>query len=292
MGVDPTVVAAMAANFVVSVSVVWLNKFVYLGGFKFNMVMTSLHFFVTYLGLEICAIAGLFQRKFVPLRKVAPISVAFCGFVVFNNESLKYNSVGVYQLWKVMTTPAIVVIQRVLYGVKMGFLEQVCLVPVIIGVLIATTGDMGTNFTGTVCAMLGLVSTSFYQIWVKTEQQALELNAWQLLYLQAPVSMMILMFIAPAVDDVASLGSRNFKDGAFFWLAASAGLAFLVNLSIFLVIGKTSPVSYNVLGHAKLCTILLSGYFFFGEQCSASRFLGILMALGGVFSYTYVQLTK
>ena len=30
----------------------------------------------------------------------------------------------------------------------------------------------------------------------------------------------------------------------------SSILAFLVNLSIFLVIGKTSPVSYNVLGHA------------------------------------------
>ena len=36
----------------------------------------------------------------------------------------------------------------------------------------------------------------------------------------------------------------------------SSILAFLVNLSTFLVIGKTSPVSYQVLGHSKLVVII------------------------------------
>merc|ERR1719498_2280711 len=137
--------AAMAANFSVSVSVVWLNKFVYMGGFKYNMTMTALHFFVTYLGLEICAVYGFFERKYISLRKVMPISLAFCGFVVFNNLSLEHNLVGVYQLWKVMTTPCIPVLQLVFYNAKFTMIELLALVPVCFGVIIATSADLQSN---------------------------------------------------------------------------------------------------------------------------------------------------
>jgi solute carrier family 35 protein E3 len=46
---------------------------------------------------------------------------------------------------------------------------------------------------------------------------------------------------------------------AVFAIALSSALSFGVNLSIFLVIGKTSPIAYNVLGHFKLCVVLISG---------------------------------
>lgn len=281
---------AMACNFVVSCTIIWANKFVYMGGFKNNVCMTALHFFVTFLGLEICARFGAFERKWVPVRKVLPIATAFCGFVVFNNFSLQYNLVGVYQLWKVMTTPAIVVIQSVFYGMQLPLREKVTLIPICIGVVCATAGEFRTNVTGTVFALLGLFSTSFYQIMVKTEQQALQLDAWQLLYLQAPLSCVMLLLIAPVCEDVGALASGSYTTSTWFWLGVTAVLAFLVNLSIFIVIRRTSPLSYNVLGHGKLCTILLSGFLFFGEEPTSVRLLGISLALFGIFAYTYVKL--
>jgi hypothetical protein len=63
-------------------------------------------------------------------------------------------------------------------------------------------------------------------------------------------------------------------------------LAFSVNLSIFLVIGQTSPVTYQVLGHSKLIVILTSGIFILGEDSNAARLFGMLLALGGIVSYT------
>merc|ERR1719498_1951831 len=103
--------------------------------------MTALHFFVTYLGLEICATYGFFERKFISLRKVLPISLAFCGFVVFNNLSLEHNLVGVYQLWKVMTTPCIIFIQFALYGDTMPRREALALIPICVGVMLATVDE-------------------------------------------------------------------------------------------------------------------------------------------------------
>jgi solute carrier family 35 protein E3 len=282
----------MVSNFIVSVSVVWLNKFVYRGGFKYNVAMTALHFFVTYLGLEICAIAGFFQRKFVPLLKVAPISMAFCGFVFFNNESMRYNSVGVYQLWKVMTTPAIAWIQWTFYDVRLSLPEIGALCPVFFGVMLATSAELETNLTGTAFAICGLASTSLYQVWVKTEQKALDLNAWQLLYLQAPLSCAVLVCLTPIKEDMGAMFSQSYEPITLIALGCTAVLAFLVNLSIFFVIRLSSPLSYNVLGHGKLVTILLSGYFLFGEEVSTSKLIGALFTLVGIFTYTYLQLTK
>lgn len=284
--------AAMAANFTVSVSVVWLNKFVYMGGFRYNMTMTALHFFVTYLGLEICALIGFFERKFVPLTKVLPISLAFCGFVVFNNLSLEHNLVGVYQLWKVMTTPMIPVLQLVFYKVKFSRKELLALVPVCVGVITATSSDLQSNFLGTIFALLGLMSTSLYQIWVKTEQKDLNLSAWQLLYLQAPTSCAILVCLTPLLEDVQGMLSKEYPTKTLLALAGTAVLAFLVNLSIFFVIRYSSPLSYNVLGHTKLVVILLSGFFLFGEEASDRKIFGACLTLTGVFCYTYIQLTK
>lgn len=101
---------------------------------------------------------GLFQPKELRVLDVLPLSLAFCGFVVFTNLSLTYNTVGFYQvgvsrtlqgrpflalvfvyldrkcvrhpdsclslarpptqLAKVMTTPVIVVVQFVYYGIR------------------------------------------------------------------------------------------------------------------------------------------------------------------------------
>lgn len=47
-----------------------------------------------------------------------PITLAFCAFVAFNNLSLQYNDVSFYQLMKILTTPAVVVLQLVLFKVQ------------------------------------------------------------------------------------------------------------------------------------------------------------------------------
>ena len=72
-------------------------------------------------------------------------------------------------------------------------------------------------------------------------------------------------------------------------ILSSAVLALLVNLSIFMVIGKTSPIAYNVLGHFKLCVILASGFVFFGEEANPVKVTGTIMTVIGVVLYTHLQ---
>jgi len=66
-------------------------------------------------------------------------------FVVFNNLSLQYNSVGFYQLMKVLTTPVVVVLQNFMYGVDLPAQLKLALVPVCLGVALATVNDFSFN---------------------------------------------------------------------------------------------------------------------------------------------------
>ena len=281
----------MSLNFVASVVIIWANKLAYNSGFPFATTLTVVHFAATFIGLEIAARYGLFEKKSIQLISVVPISVAFCGFVVFNNLSLQMNAIGTYQLLKVMTTPTIVTIQYFWYKTSLPAIQIISLLPVCVGVVLATVSSVDTNFNGTIFGLCGIVSTSIYQIWVKTEQTRLACSSQQLLYYQAPLSSVLLLAFVPLVEDVDGLRALAWLTPVcVFWTVTSSLFAFLVNLSIFLVIERTSPVSYNVLGHGKLCVIIVSGYLFFGDAYTVKNLVGVCMAVIGIMWYTHLKL--
>lgn len=226
--------------------------------------------------------------------------------------SLQYNSLGFYQLMKVLTTPAIVAIQLWFFNVPLHPRLRLALLPICVGVALATVSDVEVNALGTVFALLGIASTSMYQLWVKTKQQDLGLDSYQLLFLQAPTSAVLVLAISFITEpwgfafDASPVSAVTAGAGAdpatavsilsypytFESSCAILGtgvLSFCVNLSIFLVIGKTSPVAYNVLGHFKLVCILLSGLVLFGEDAGAAKLIGTALTLGGVLAYTHWQ---
>jgi solute carrier family 35 protein E3 len=72
-----------------------------------------------------------------------------------------------------------------------------------------------------------------------------------------------------------------------FFIVLSCLISVSVNFSTFLVIGKTSPVTYQVLGHLKTCLVLAFGYVLLRDPFSWRNILGILIAVVGMVLYSY-----
>lgn len=72
-----------------------------------------------------------------------------------------------------------------------------------------------------------------------------------------------------------------------FFIVLSCLISVSVNFSTFLVIGKTSPVTYQVLGHLKTCLVLTFGYVLLHDPFSWRNILGILVAVVGMVLYSY-----
>jgi solute carrier family 35 protein E3 len=141
-----------------------------------------------------------------------------------------------------MTTPVIMVIQTLWYNKTFSTLIQASLFVTCVGVMITSATDVQVNLIGTLYAAAGVLVTSLYQIWVQTGQKDLGVNSMQLLYYQAPISAVMLLVLTPLIDDMGKLRAYDWTASAVTGILVSAGLAFFVNLSTFLIIGKTSPV--------------------------------------------------
>ncbi|XP_046339540.1 solute carrier family 35 member E3-like [Haliotis cracherodii] len=284
----------LVLNICCSIVIVLLNKWIYTHyGFP-NITLTCIHFIVTTFGLFLCKLGNLFQPKSLPFLQMLPLALTFCGFVVFTNLSLETNTVGTYQLIKTMTTPCIIVIQTYAYSRSFSWKVKSTLIPITIGVFLNSFYDVKFNIVGIGFATAGVLVTSLYQVWVGEKQHEFQVNSMQLLYYQAPLSAVLLMFVIPFFEPVLQFHGvlHNWPMEALLMVFLSGVVAFSVNLSIFWIIGNTSPVTYNMVGHLKFCLTLLGGYLLFHDHLQLLQVSGILTTLGGVLAYTHFKLQE
>ena len=111
-----SVTLGLGVNLASAIGIVMLNKLMYVRYNFPSMSLTLVHFITTSLCLQACVWLNVFNPKRVPLLGILPLAASFCGFVVFTNLSLQFNTVGTYQLAKAMTTPVILLLQALVYN--------------------------------------------------------------------------------------------------------------------------------------------------------------------------------
>ena len=207
----------------------------------------------------------------------------------FMNLNLQYNSVGFYQLSKLVCIPFTLSVQYVFYDIRVSKAVQITLIPIIVGVGYATVYDLDINFIGTCFAICAVVATSMAQIFTNTYQKSLGCDALQLLYHTSPIIMIGMLIMCPFFDNTSDLIEHVYSIGTVTRIIVSCVFALGVNISNYLVLGKTSPLSYQVLGHLKTILILILGFTMFNKTVDPRNIIGIIVAMFGVVGYTEVK---
>jgi solute carrier family 35 protein E3 len=193
---------------------------------------------------------------------------------------------------KVMTTPCIVVIQTHFYKKRFPGKIIATLFPIMIGVFLNTYYDIRFDFYGVLFATVAVFVTSINQIWIKEKQHEFQINPMQLLYFQAPLAATLLMFLIPFFEPV--FGEQGIFSAwsleAVLLIILTGIIAFLINLTMFWIIGPTSPLTYNMMGHIKFCLTLLGSFFLFHDILNYLQIIGIILAFSGVITYTYLKM--
>ena len=233
------IVGGCATNILSSIGIIFLNKYIFANCQIKTMTLTAIQMLFTSLGLVICLQLNTFVRKPVPIMKVLPLAATFCAFVVFTNLSLEYNTIGTYQLFKILTTPVVVLISWQFYKTNYSRMVVATLIPVVVGVATHSVNDIQLTLFGTVIAGLGVIAASLYQVWVGERMKDLEMNSQQLLYYQAPLSALILVPFIYMMESFPSYSTADEQRKAVTAVLASAITAFVVNLSVYWVIKNT-----------------------------------------------------
>jgi solute carrier family 35 protein E3 len=201
------------------------------------------------------------------------------------NLNLAANSVGFYQLSKLACIPVTLLIDRICHNRIPSLTILLTLLPLLAGVGLGTVNDVTVNFVGTVYALLAVLAASLAQIFTSNVQKELGCNAMQLLYHTSPLVVVQMVVATPMFHDVGLIVENKPTSVVSMHILLSCVLAFGVNVSNYMVLGLTSPLTYQVLGHLKTILILVIGSLTFKTIPTPSVACGMSLAVFGGKEY-------
>ncbi|CAA2985113.1 UDP-xylose transporter 1 [Olea europaea subsp. europaea] len=252
--------------------------------------LTSWHLMVTYCSLHVALRLNFFENKPIDMKTVMLFGILNGISIGFLNLSLGFNSIGFYQMTKLAIIPFTVLLETIFLKKQFSQKIKLSLLVLLLGVGIASVTDLQLNFVGTILSLLAILTTCVGQILTNTIQKKLNVSSTQLLYQSAPFQAAILFVSGPFVDQCLTkqnVFAHKYSTVVLSFILLSCVIAVFVNFSTFLVIGKTSPVTYQVLGHLKTCLVLAFGYTLLHDPFTARNILGILIAIIGMGLYSY-----
>lgn len=289
-------------NVITATGIVFANKAVFsIYNFHYTYCLTLIHTLTTMVGMQGFLRLKMFEPKVVPRLKLLPLAAAYVGYIVLCNLNLNINPVGFYQITKIAVAPAVLAIDFLVYGRKASRRVTASVLVVCLGVGMATITDpqLSSNMAGLAAGFGSVGATALYQIWAGSRQKELAMGSMQLLHQYVPLAAGLLAILVPIFEPVGWLDrgkdtilGYEFSAGSVAAIAVSSVLGLLVNLSTFLVIGATSSLTYNVVGHVKTVLILSGGVLFFGDTMPPKKMAGIAAAMGGIIWYSQIKLSE
>ena len=284
------ILGGIVGNVLSVVGVVICNKYITeVDGYDFMVFLSFLHFSFTMVGTRVMLSLGFFQDKSAPLSGVLPVAMGSLLSVAFMNLNLSHNSVGFYQLSKLACIPFTLFVQYIAYHQSVPRSVQLTLIPITVGVGYATVYDLDLNLVGTIFAACAVVATALSQIFTNTYQKSLDCNAMQLLFHTSPYIALGMIILCPFFDDMPRLANFVYTPSCLARIFVSCLFALGVNISNYLVLGMTSPLTYQVLGHLKTVLIIVLGFLMFNKKADTRNIIGIGIAMVGVIAYTEVR---
>ncbi|KAL8146326.1 UDP-xylose transporter 1 [Apium graveolens] len=291
MGFQLGVIGALFLSVASSVSIVICNKALMSNlGFPFATTLTSWHLMVTYCTLHVAQRLNFFETKSIDMKTVILFGILNGVSIGFLNLSLGFNSIGFYQMTKLAIIPFTVLLETIFLNKQFSQKIKLSLLLLLLGVGVASVTDLQLNLVGTILSLLAIATTCVGQILTNTIQKRLNVSSTQLLYQSAPFQAAILFVTGPLLDQYLtkqSVFAFSYSPLVLGFIVLSCLIAVSVNFSTFLVIGKTSPVTYQVLGHLKTCLVLGFGYTLLHDPFTARNIIGILIAILGMGLYSY-----
>lgn len=161
----------------------------------FSFALSQAHkFFPQYKALE------NFKLKKLDWQSAALMGLLLALSVVFNNLSLQFNTIGVYQLSKLVIMPTILGLSYILYKETASKQLLLSVLLIIIGLAITVTAEVKITTFGLFTCVLAIAATAVQQMLLQKKNKELNANPFQLLIYQAPVASLIVLICSPFLD--------------------------------------------------------------------------------------------
>ncbi|OII77584.1 hypothetical protein cand_015910 [Cryptosporidium andersoni] len=235
-------------------------------------------------------------RKFL---KILPMSICFVGLVAFANICLKYVQVSTYQVARSGSLIFTVIVSYIMLGQRQTWQSICACIVVCIGFLIGSLDRTTLNLLGISTGLASSFCQVFYNVFMKKCMNCVNGDALKLVKYNQCISCILLIpciFAAQELKPISESAVFDFNSVEFFrtwfFLIVCGFISMSLNYFSFLVVGYTSPVTFNVIGMFKSCAQTAGGFIFFNDSASPHAITGIVLTFIGSVWYGFSKAIK
>lgn len=310
------IASVVAAYWVVSISMVYLNKFLLSNpdaSIPAPLFVTWYQCVVTCLICDMLGRVGNYTRSSPPSTKqpwlssfdkyhttnyklttglkVLPLSLIFVGMITFNNLCLQYVEVSFYNVARSLTIVFSVIFTYFVLGERTQAKTMSVLAIVILGFIVGIDGEVNFSFIGTCSGVASSVFVSANSIYTRKITREVDLDNSQLLYYNNFNASVLFLPLIVLIEFNKIMEHTDKLFSSFFWfsMTLTGCMGFAIGLVTVMQVNATSPLTHNISGTAKAGVQSLMAFYIWGNEPTFKGVLGIFMVLVGSGAYTYLQ---
>ncbi|KAM3438740.1 hypothetical protein MY4824_003042 [Beauveria thailandica] len=220
------------------------------------------------------------------MKSIMPMGVLFSLSLITGNLAYLYLSVSFIQMLKASNAVVTLLATWALNiaSPNLKFLGNVAFI--VFGVMIATFGEIQFHLLGFFFQACAIIFGTLRLVLVQRLLSHPELNMDPMvsLYYYAPACALF-NGVLTAVIEAPDMRLSDFSNVGVPMLLANAFVAFLLNVSIVLLLGKTSAVALTMSAILKDILLVFASMVLFGDPVSGQQFIGYSIAMGGLIYY-------
>ncbi|DAA76076.1 TPA_exp: Integral membrane protein [Trichophyton benhamiae CBS 112371] len=262
--------------------------------FPFPVILTTWHLaFAAFMTQVLARTTNLLDgRKKVKmtgrvyLRAIVPIGFFFSLSLICGNKTYLYLSVAFIQMLKATTPVAVLLVTWALSISPPNMKVLLNVSFIVIGVIIASFGEIHFVMVGFIFQIAGIVFEATRLVMVQQLLSAAEYKMDPLvsLYYFAPVCAVMNGVVALFME-VPDLTMDHIYKVGVITLLANGMVAFLLNVSVVFLIGKTSSLVLTLCGVLKDILLVTISALWWKTPVTPLQLFGYTIALGGLIYY-------
>lgn len=285
-----------------SAAVIMLNKWILdpnMGKFPFPLTLTASHMAFCSLAAFTMVHAGMVAKPpsingDLFIRTVLPIGALFALTLWLGNTAYVYLSISFIQMLKAVMPLAVYATGCVFKTESPSWPLFGNLAVVVGGVVVATFGEVNFVLKGVAAQVtsIAMEATRLTLVQVLLQGTNIRFNPISTMYYVSPVCLGCLLAPMVMLEAPRLMDAAEWTQVGSGILLLSSAMAFALNLSVLLFIGKTSALTMNLAGILKDWVLIGLSVALYSSRTTTLQLAGYSIALCGVVYYNYHKLHK